>query len=60
MDFDDLLLLSKLLLEEHTEVRAHRQQHFKAILVDEAQDTNTIQFALLRLLLGKDATITFI
>jgi DNA helicase-2/ATP-dependent DNA helicase PcrA len=60
LDFDDLLLLSKLLLEENPAVRTHRQHHFKAILVDEAQDTNTIQFALLRLLLGKDATITFI
>lgn len=60
LDFDDLLLLTKLLIERHDAVRTKRQHQFRAILVDEAQDTNTIQFALLRSLLGPQSTITFI
>src|SRR5437764_649645 len=43
MDFDDLLLQWKLLLEEHPEVGGALKRMFRYILVDEYQDTNKIQ-----------------
>ena len=60
LDFDDLLLLPKLLFDTHPEVLQKWQNQFKHILVDEAQDTNAIQFALMRKLCGPGSTITFI
>src|SRR5947209_4364077 len=43
MDFDDLLLHWKLLLEEHDEIAGALKRKFRFILVDEYQDTNKIQ-----------------
>src|SRR6267143_506465 len=43
MDFDDLLLNWKRLLEDHPESRASLQKRFSAVLVDEYQDTNRLQ-----------------
>jgi DNA helicase-2/ATP-dependent DNA helicase PcrA len=43
MDFDDLLVCWKLLLTERPEVRKKLQDRFKAVLVDEYQDTNRLQ-----------------
>ncbi len=64
LDFDDLLLLPKLLFDKAPAVLAKRQNTFSHILVDEAQDTNTIQFDLMKQLSqGKNElskTITFI
>lgn len=60
VDFDDLLLLPKLLFLHSPILLEKRQHRFQYILVDEAQDTNTIQFDLMRLLTGKGANITFI
>jgi DNA helicase-2/ATP-dependent DNA helicase PcrA len=60
VDFDDLLLLPKLLFLHAPELLQKRQQRFQYILVDEAQDTNTIQFDLMRLLTWKEGNITFI
>jgi len=53
VDFDDLLLLALRVLEEQEAVRAAYQQRFHQILVDEYQDTNRIQYRLLRLLSGR-------
>jgi DNA helicase-2/ATP-dependent DNA helicase PcrA len=50
MDFDDLLALWLKLLEEHPEVREEQQRRFQFILVDEYQDTNKLQGALIDLL----------
>lgn len=50
MDFDDLLLYTFLLLREHPEVRSRYAQNFRYILVDEYQDTNFAQVAIVRLL----------
>ena len=50
VDFAELLLRAHELLCDNDEVRAHYQQRFKHVLVDEFQDTNTIQYAWLRLL----------
>jgi DNA helicase-2/ATP-dependent DNA helicase PcrA len=52
LDFDDLLLLSVRLLREAATVRAKWQARFQYIHVDEYQDTNRVQYDLLRLLTG--------
>ncbi|WP_028128681.1 DNA helicase PcrA [Selenomonas sp. AE3005] len=53
LDFDDLLMISVLLLEEHEEVRVKYQNRFKYILVDEYQDTNGAQYQLTKILAAK-------
>ncbi len=49
-DFGDLLLETVRLLQENPEILAGYQEKFKAILVDEYQDTNVVQYLWLRLL----------
>ncbi|NOY88769.1 MAG: UvrD-helicase domain-containing protein, partial [FCB group bacterium] len=53
MDFDDLLFNTVLLLENKPEVRQQYQERFKYLLVDEYQDTNHIQYLLLKNLLAE-------
>ncbi|HVE81448.1 MAG TPA: 3'-5' exonuclease, partial [Myxococcales bacterium] len=53
VDFDDLLILPATLLREHPEVRAKYVRRFRYLLVDEFQDTNRAQMALLELLAGE-------
>jgi DNA helicase-2/ATP-dependent DNA helicase PcrA len=50
MDFDDLLLLAHKLLAENEDIRNRYQDRFKYVLVDEYQDTNAIQAALVHFL----------
>jgi DNA helicase-2/ATP-dependent DNA helicase PcrA len=50
LDFDDLLLRCVRLLRENPAVREAWQQRFQYIHVDEYQDTNRVQYELLRLL----------
>lgn len=50
LDFDDLLMVSVLLLEENEEIRNKYQRRFKYILVDEYQDTNGAQYQLTKIL----------
>src|SRR2546422_1397150 len=52
LDFDDLLLRSARLLRESTSTREKWQSRFTYIHVDEYQDTNRVQYELLRLLTG--------
>jgi DNA helicase-2/ATP-dependent DNA helicase PcrA len=47
VDFDDLLLLSVALFDGHPQILSRYQQQFRYILVDEYQDTNRTQYALL-------------
>ncbi len=51
LDFDDLLLMTVKVLQNNPEVRARYHQKFKHILVDEFQDTNEVQYELVRLLM---------
>lgn len=60
LDFDDLLMLPWKLFSTSPETLAKWQEQFKYILVDEAQDTNTIQFDLMKKLTWKHGNITFI
>jgi DNA helicase-2/ATP-dependent DNA helicase PcrA len=52
LDFDDLLLRAVDLLQQEEGIRAHLQERFVHLLVDEFQDTNVTQYQLLRLLVG--------
>jgi DNA helicase-2/ATP-dependent DNA helicase PcrA len=57
LDFDDLLIKTVQLLRRSNEVREKYNDRFRYILVDEYQDTNSIQFALIRLLTEKQQNI---
>ena len=57
-DFGDLLLHCLTLLTEQPDVLADHQRRFRAILVDEYQDTNVAQYLWLRLLAQKHKNIT--
>ncbi len=58
VDFDDLIRLPVELLESNEEVRNRWQAKLRYILVDEYQDTNAVQYQLLRLLTGVRAMFT--
>ena len=57
VDFDDLLLKTYMLLEGHPEMLEKYQQRFDYLLVDEFQDTNPLQFQVVRLLAMKSQNI---
>jgi DNA helicase-2/ATP-dependent DNA helicase PcrA len=50
LDFDDLLIKTVRLLRDVAEVRDRYNERFRYLLVDEYQDTNSLQFSLIRLL----------
>ena len=52
VDFDDLLLLAYRVLAEFPEVLAAYRDRYRYLLVDEYQDTNAAQFAIVKLLAG--------
>lgn len=53
VDFDDILLLATHLLEKHPEIRRIYQDQFRYLMVDEYQDTNSLQYRFITLLLGE-------
>jgi len=53
LDFDDLLVKTVELFRQCPEVLESYQERFRYICVDEYQDTNTVQFEMIRLLAGK-------
>ncbi|CZI02769.1 TPA: DNA helicase II [Legionella pneumophila] len=57
IDFAELLLRTHELLRDNEEILAHYRERFQAILVDEFQDTNTIQYAWIRLLAGDHTAV---
>jgi len=58
VDFDDLIGRVVELFREHEDIRYRWQSRLRYILVDEVQDTNTCQYALLRQLTGERAAFT--
>ncbi|GBD07242.1 ATP-dependent DNA helicase PcrA [bacterium HR21] len=57
LDYDDLLLFCLELLEEHPGIRQRLHAHFRAVMVDEYQDTNRLQHRLSLLLAGPEENI---
>ena len=57
LDFDDLLLKELELFRNHSEVREKWQKKFKHILIDEYQDTNVIQYNIVKLLVNGERNI---
>lgn len=57
VDFDDLLRLPVILFQTHPEVLEHYQDKFQYILIDEYQDTNEVQYKLVKLLANKSRNL---
>ena len=57
LDFDDLLLYELMLFKDHPEIRKKWQEKFKYILIDEYQDTNVVQYNIVRLLVNEERNI---
>lgn len=57
LDFDDLLLKTLMLFKAHPDVLARYAERFRYIHVDEFQDTNKIQFLLVRMLASKHGNV---
>lgn len=57
LDFDDLLMETVRLLRDNPEIRKFWQTKFKHILIDEYQDTNAAQYAIVKMLVTKDRNI---
>lgn len=57
LDFDDLLIETVRLLRDDAEVRKKWRTNFKHILIDEYQDTNGAQYAIVKLLVNDDHNI---
>lgn len=60
LDFADLLLKTCKVLQANDELRQHYQQRFRCLLVDEFQDTNTIQYTWLKLFAGIDSAVMIV
>ena len=58
VDFDDLIRLPTLLLQQNSAVRLKWQQRLQYLLIDECQDTNACQYALMRALVGLEGRFT--
>lgn len=57
MDFDDLLVNTVLLFDERPDILQQYQEKYQHILVDEFQDTNTVQYAMLKQLVNSHGSI---
>ena len=57
LDFDDLLLKELELLQKYPDVRKKWQKKFEHILIDEYQDTNAVQYNIVKLLVGAERNI---
>jgi DNA helicase-2/ATP-dependent DNA helicase PcrA len=57
VDFAELLLRTYELFRDQGAIREHYQHRFKHVLVDEFQDTNSLQYGWLRLLVGENSTL---
>ena len=57
LDFDDLLLKTNYILSNYDEIRIKWSNKYFHILVDEFQDTNDVEFRLLKLLMNHDTSL---
>lgn len=54
LDFDDVLILSSILLKRNPDLVEYWKNRYKCILVDECQDLNEVQWQLIKYLLNPD------
>lgn len=57
IDFDDILFLCKQLLFEHPSILNYYRRRFDAVLIDEFQDTDRVQYEILRMLVAEHRNI---
>ena len=57
LDFDDLLLLTNRILEDYLEIRSKWQDHIDHILIDEFQDTNDVEYKMVKYLKKPDTSL---
>ena len=60
VDFDDLIMQTVRLFQEHPDVLAEYQRRFRYVLVDEFQDTNVAQYELLKLLAAEHRNLSVV
>lgn len=60
MDFDDLLLQMFNMLKDNYSIREHYEDEFDAVLVDEFQDTNSVQMQILMMLTQRRDNLTVV
>jgi len=60
MDFDDLLFNTALLFRDHPDAMLKYQQRFQYVLVDEYQDTNLVQYNIVKTLAARHENITVV
>jgi len=60
VDFDDLIVKTVRLLQDHEEVAQRYRAQFRHVLVDEYQDTNHAQYVLIRELVGETGHLTVV
>jgi len=60
VDFDDLILLPVLLLQQHAKILEKWQNKIRYLLVDEYQDTNVTQYQLVKLIAGNLGRFTVV
>lgn len=60
VDFDDLIRMPVSLLNQHPESLEYWQNKIRHLLIDEYQDSNTCQYALVKLLVGTRASLTVV
>jgi DNA helicase-2/ATP-dependent DNA helicase PcrA len=60
LDFDDIIMETVRLFQEHPEVLEHYQERFRYVLIDEYQDTNRAQYHLVNLLAAKHRNLAVV
>lgn len=60
LDFDDLLMLTYKIMNERPDIREFWKHKYAAFLIDEFQDTNKLQYKLVKLFLNDDTYLTVV
>ncbi|HBD06052.1 MAG TPA: hypothetical protein DCY93_01410 [Firmicutes bacterium] len=60
LDFDDILIAAYHIIKNNPDVKEKYHNKFKAFLVDEYQDTNDLQYKLIKEFLSEDASLTVV
>lgn len=60
LDFDDLITKTLQLLATQTEIQQKYRQHFRYVMIDEYQDTNSAQYQLIKLLVNDNRNIAVV